>query len=127
MAEETINETQKLPPIQEFLSLLGGLSFDVTPKLQEMTDIVDRAEERESKFADRLRILKDQILLKIPGKNTPVSGIGREMIELISLYQEIIAEKEQLLALRRQTAARIGADLKKQHPPDSNFYSTRPP
>ena len=61
MAKETFNGTPNTPPIQEFLSLLTGLSFDVTPELQEMNDVVDRAEEREGKFADCLRVLKDQI------------------------------------------------------------------
>ena len=123
MAEKTINQTPNIPPLPEFLSLLAGLSFDVTPELQEISDVIDQAEEREGKFADRLRILKDQISNQIQGKTTPVSGIVRDMSELISLYQEITAEKERLQALRRQTAARIGTDFIKHHSQNSKFNS----
>ena len=42
--EEVPPNTPSLTPLQEFLSLLIGLSFDVTPEIQMMNDIVDLAE-----------------------------------------------------------------------------------
>ena len=110
--------------LKDFLSQMAGLSFDVTPELDEIQAILHHAESRERQFAARLEFLKRQILQFEPGdrRRGRLTSREEEMVEVITLYQTITLEKEKAAALQKQVADRIVDDSVGQ-----NEWSEEPP
>ena len=87
--------------IKDFMSQLASLSFDETPELDKIHEIFRQAESREQQFAIRLEGLKQQILQFETGDGRQGRLTPREesMVEIITLYQTITAEKEKVVTL----------------------------
>ena len=99
--------------LNEFLQQLSGLSFDVTPELDEIQAILRSAEAREHLFAARLETLKQQILQMGTEDNRRdrLTHNEEKMVELITLFQTIVMEKERAAALQEEVADKIVQDL----------------
>ena len=91
---------------------MAGLSFDVTPELDEIQAILHHEESRERQFAARLEFLKRQILQFEPGdrRRNRLTSREEEMVEVITLYQTITLGMEKAAALQKKVADRIVDD-----------------
>ena len=128
MANQDPLEPPTLLSFKDFLSQLAGLSFDVYPQLDEIQEILSRAEARESRFAARLAFLKEQLLNFEPGdqRRGRLTSREEEMVEVITLYQTIAAEKEKASLLQNRVADNIVVDLLNQLGANSNPLTPLP-
>ena len=111
--------------LKDFMSQLASLSFDVTPELEKIQEILRLAESREKQFAIRLEGLKQQILQLETGDGRRGRLTPREesMVEIITLYHTITLEKEKVVTLQEEVADKIVEDLIKTYELDSELMT----
>ena len=113
---------------QDFLSWISypqraGVSFNNAPELEQIYEILRHAEERERHFAGRLESLKKRILEMRSHECHPSRLTDREeeMVDVITLYQTIVSEKENAAELRERVSDKIVADFVSMEKPSKEL------
>ena len=128
MDDTNAKEKSRHLSFQDFLSWvsypqLAGVSFEVAPELEQIHEILRQAEARERHFAARLESLKKRILELRPRECHPSRLTDREeeMVDIITLYQTIVSEKENAAELREKVSDKIAAGFVNMETPSKEL------